>query len=42
MEKVQYVAPEIQIVECTDVIMMSGADVFKADKPTWDIWSETL
>ncbi len=39
MEKQKYIAPEVQVVECSDVIMNSGLFVFQLDKADWGIWS---
>ena len=39
MEKQKYVAPELNIVECSDVIMNSGFSAFQMDKSDWGIWS---
>lgn len=36
MKKQKYVAPELQVVECSDVIMNSGLFAFAADKD-WSI-----
>ena len=39
MKKQQYIAPEILVVECSDVIMNSGFSAFQFDKEDWGIWS---
>ena len=38
MKKQQYIAPEILVVECSDVIMNSGLSVYQLDRD-WGIWS---
>ena len=39
MKKQQYIAPEVQVIECADVIMNSGFSAFQLDKEDWGIWS---
>jgi hypothetical protein len=38
MKKQQYIAPELLVVECADVIMSSGFSAYQLDRD-WDIWS---
>ena len=39
MKKQNYFAPEIEIIESSDVIMNSGFTAFQMDKSDWGIWS---